>query len=123
MQKETKRQIGDKGEVIAIRYLQEKWYKIITTNYSIHGGEIDIIASYEWLVVFVEVRKRKSDHFAHPLDTFTRTKRQSLRRAIMMYANKQKVDFEKIRVDFIAIMDRENWIQWHRVWHVRGVEL
>lgn len=120
----TKRQIWDAWEVIAIRYLQEKWYKIVTTNYSIKGGEIDIVAEdKEWLTIFIEVRKKKNDTFAHPLDTFTRPKRQSLRRAIMMYVNKNKIDFERIRADFIAIMDREDGEPGHRIWHVRGVEV
>ncbi len=44
---QTKRQIGDAGEVIAIRYLQEKGYDVIATNYSVHGGEIDVVASHE----------------------------------------------------------------------------
>ena len=53
---EKKHDIGEKGEVLAKRFLQKQGYKIITTNYGNKLGEIDIIALEKDTIVFIEVK-------------------------------------------------------------------
>jgi putative endonuclease len=115
------RSIWDAWEDIAVRYLESKWYQTIERNYQIKWGEIDIIMREWWLTIFVEVKYRKNEDYGHPLDTFSMAKRRAMKRTIMLYVNKNKIDLEQVRIDFIGIMP--NAIGWHRVWHVRGVEV
>lgn len=48
--------IGDWGELCASSHLIEKSYSILDRNYRIRCGELDIVASLQDLVVFVEVK-------------------------------------------------------------------
>ncbi len=121
MKPHAHRSIWDAWEDIAVRYLENKGYMTIDRNYQIKGGEIDIIMNYEQLTIFVEVKYRKTENYGHPLDTFSIPKRRAMKRTIMLYINKHKIDPEQVRIDFIGIMPNEWW--GHRVWHVRGVEV
>ena len=51
-------ELGQKGELLAARYLQSKGYTIIATNWRYYHREIDIIAKYQNLMIFVEVKLR-----------------------------------------------------------------
>ena len=61
--KTEKRQIGDAGEEIAAGYLTEHGYQIIARNFSCKAGETDIIAQKGNVIVFAEVKTRKSTLF------------------------------------------------------------
>ena len=50
------KRIGDEGEEIAAKYLLKKGLKIIDKKYRGNGGEIDIIARQDDLLIFVEVK-------------------------------------------------------------------
>lgn len=121
--KPSRRATGYNGEEIARRYLEEKWYTIVEMNYTIRGGEIDIIAEDGEITVFVEVRYRFDESHAHPLDTFTPMKRRTLLRSVMFYVSKHRIPEEKIRIDFIGIMPKKDGTEGHRLWHIRGVEI
>ncbi|MBR1734164.1 MAG: YraN family protein [Alphaproteobacteria bacterium] len=51
---------GILGEIIATFYLRLKGFKIIEHRFKTYCGEIDIIATKNDLVVFVEVKARKT---------------------------------------------------------------
>ena len=57
----SKKIIGDKGEIVAAKFLKKNKYKIIKTNYKNKLGEIDIICEDKKYIVFVEVKTRKID--------------------------------------------------------------
>ena len=92
-------------------------------NYTIKGGEIDIIARDGEITVFVEVRYRFDESHAHPLDTFTANKRRILKRSVMFYIGKYHIPEDQVRIDFIGIMPKKDGTIGHRLWHVRGVEV
>ena len=50
---------GAAGEILAARYLIEKGYRLLATNYRSRFGEVDIIAENEARILFVEVKSRK----------------------------------------------------------------
>ena len=52
------RQVGTKWEEKAVEYLKGKGYVILETNYRCRFGEIDIIAMYDKMVCFIEVKYR-----------------------------------------------------------------
>jgi len=121
--KPSRRATGYTGEDIARRYLENKGYTIIQMNYTIRGGEIDIIARDGEITVFVEVRYRFDESHAHPLDTFTPMKRRTLLRSVMFYVSKYRIPEDQIRIDFIGIMPKKDGTEGHRLWHIRGVEI
>ncbi len=60
-QKQDRRKdLGRQGEDLAAAYLAQQGYLVVTRNWRIRSGELDIVArDGEWLV-FVEVRTRRS---------------------------------------------------------------
>lgn len=58
--------LGNKGEDYAVKLLKKEHYKIIERNFTVRGGEIDIIASDSGTLVFVEVKMRKNSDYGTP---------------------------------------------------------
>src|SRR6266536_5216522 len=57
-----KNSLGDQGENIAARYVRSTLgYKLLTRNFKIEGGEVDIIARDGKTLVFIEVKTRAYD--------------------------------------------------------------
>ena len=71
------RQKGNIGEDKAVEYLCANGYSIIERNYRIRSGEIDIIASKDETVVFVEVKnlpRGNPELLAHELNLIKQKK-------------------------------------------------
>ncbi|GIV85288.1 MAG: hypothetical protein KatS3mg052_2295 [Candidatus Roseilinea sp.] len=56
-----RRDIGAWGEAIAARYLTECGYVLRARNWRHDHGELDIVAERGDMIIFVEVRARRSD--------------------------------------------------------------
>lgn len=57
-----KRKLGTKGEKFVIKFLKRNKYKILLRNFSVYGGEIDIIAHNKKYIIFVEVKTRTNNY-------------------------------------------------------------
>lgn len=55
----SKREDGKFGEQMASFFLTKNGYNILCRNYTVSGGEIDIIASKGEYICFIEVKLRK----------------------------------------------------------------
>lgn len=73
-----KRIVGDAAEEIAARFLQKQGFTIVSRNYRVRGGEIDLICETGKTVVFVEVRLRHNPHFGGAAESITPRKRQRI---------------------------------------------
>lgn len=62
--KTPKRALGDAGEAHITHKLEARGFTILARNYTIRGGEIDIIALKDELVLFIEVKTRTRSDFA-----------------------------------------------------------
>jgi putative endonuclease len=60
---------GNKGEELAANFLANKGFEIVARNYRYKHSEIDLIVKKELLLVFVEVKTRRSSAFGEP-ETF-----------------------------------------------------
>ncbi len=60
------KEIGRKGESLAVEYLINKGYIILERNFK-HGRlEIDIISKIDDVIAFIEVKTRQSKRFGYP---------------------------------------------------------
>ena len=69
---------GDIGENIAKEYLKSIGYRIVKTNFKNAIGEIDIIAYDEDVLVFAEVKYRKTAQFGLPREAVNYTKQKKI---------------------------------------------
>ncbi len=80
-----RQKIGDEGEALAASILEQKGYTILSRNFRCRFGELDIIASKDGTIVFVEVRTRRSTDYGLPCETVTIEKQHRIRRSAQTY--------------------------------------
>lgn len=96
--------IGNKGEEIAEKFLLEKGYKIVEKNFHFgRDGEIDIIATINNILIFIEVKTRTNHNFGNPILSITEKKKRLTRFAANGYMLKKNINNTECRIDFIAI--------------------
>lgn len=98
----NKRKVGRIIEVLAVRYLLQKGYKIIHQNWTCRWGELDIVAEKDNLVIFVEVRYRQFLNNMLTEEIVSFYKKKSLQRTINIYLSKNLVD-KAWRLDFLFV--------------------
>ncbi len=105
----NKREVGNKYETLACRYLEEKGYKILDRNYRVRQAEIDIVAGQENTLVFCEVKYRKDKGSGNPLAAVGFAKQRQISRAALFYMNQKGIspDGNSIRFDVIGILGSE----------------
>lgn len=94
---------GAIGEKLAVSYLIKNNYKIIDRNFKCKLGEIDIIATIDDVVVFVEVKTRKSFIYGYPYEAVTLSKQQKIIKTAHSYIKLKKIMDKQYRFDIIEV--------------------
>ncbi len=95
---------GRIGERIAAEYLQKKGYTILSLNYRYRRGELDIIALSGDILVFAEVKTRRSDVFGLPEEAVGYKKQNMIRETAKGYLNECESLYSEIRFDVVAVL-------------------
>jgi putative endonuclease len=103
--------IGEIGERIAEKYLQDQGYLVLDQNFTVKYGEIDLVAQDGDCVVFVEVKTRTSAAFGNPEDSVTPAKIERMQNAALMWLQVHPEAPDDWRMDVIAILiDQHNHV-------------
>lgn len=92
----TAREIGNIGEEFTAQFLIRKGCEILARNYTVRGGEIDIIAKKGNLIHFVEVKSRKPNPVTTGGEALTRTKVLRIIKAAHEYRNRNDIECSSI---------------------------
>jgi len=84
-EKTDNRKLGNSYEDLACEYLENKGFQILTRNYRVKIGEIDIIARDKEELVFVEVKYRAGQEHGGADYAITQEKQQTIRRVAEWY--------------------------------------
>ena len=96
--------LGQKGEDMAADYLQQEGYCILERNWTNRGRkELDIIATKDDVIVFVEVKTRRLGSATTPLSAVDGRKQHRICLAADSYLKSNRMDFRS-RFDVIAIV-------------------
>lgn len=98
---------GDIAENIAKEYLKTVGYKIVKTNFKNIIGEIDIIAYDGVVLVFVEVKYRKTAQFGLPREAVNYNKQNKIRQVATSYIKKYKLFNKSCRFDVVEVLGDE----------------
>lgn len=99
---------GAWGEKQAERLLKGKGYRILGRRVSVSArDELDLVARDGEVLVFVEVKTRKSEAFGRPAEAVDRAKRHTVSRAAVRYL--QRLKFPKIcfRFDVVEVIGQD----------------
>lgn len=101
---------GQRGEQIAAQHLKRKGYHIRATNWRWARGEIDIVASYNQTLIFVEVRTRHARTTESAFASLTPTKQQRMVESAYAYLSTHDLpDETPWRVDVVAVALRRGY--------------
>lgn len=120
MVKTTRQATGRLGENLAAEYLQQQGYCILARNVRTAYGEIDLVAQQEisglqagphasgQVLVFVEVKTRRSQSFGLPEESVTSAKIAHMQAAAQAYLQANPELDGDWRLDVIAVrLDRQ----------------
>lgn len=96
--------LGYAGENLAEKYLKNKGYEILDKNFTVAGGEIDIVARKNGVLIFAEVKTRTSGSFGEGNESVDRLKKKRILYAAEKYLYlKVKTPDPDFRLDIIEI--------------------
>lgn len=100
-----RKEIGNRGENLACKYLNKNNYKIIERNFYCKQGEIDIIAldNTKKEIVFIEVKTRTNIKYGRPVEAVDKNKQKHIKQVIKYYNYKNNIKNIPIRIDVIEI--------------------
>jgi TIGR00252 family protein len=101
-QKDTTRQIGDKGEQAAADWLVADGHEIIERNWRTRYCEIDIVSKKDEVLYFTEVKYRKNDNFGDGLAAITNKKQHQMRFSAEIFIAKN-AQYESCDMQMLAI--------------------
>lgn len=99
---QTNKDTGNLGEEMAALALLERGFNILERNWQFKHWEVDIIASYENRLHFIEVKTRRSLRYGYPEESITREKMNSLKNAAEAYQEAHP-EWKYIQFDVVAI--------------------
>lgn len=101
----TTREIGEAGEVLAIRWLRRHKRKVLYRNYfAPSGGEVDIVARHGSVLTFIEVKTRSREDFGRPADAVNAEKRQLIQRGAHHWLRIMRWPHVKYRFDIVEVI-------------------
>ena len=95
------------AERAAAKELYKKGYKILDMNYCRKGGEIDIVAEKDGIVVFVEVKARKSLAMGMPCEAVDIRKQKRIIETAKKYIDEKNLYGKDIRFDVTEILEKD----------------
>jgi len=103
----NKRGFGKQGEQIAAEYLEKNGFTILERNFrSGRLGEIDIIASENDYICFVEVKTRTGTEFGTPIEAVNFDKRNKIKSLAWIYIKSKNLSNVNMRFDIVEIMGK-----------------
>ena len=101
---------GARGEEVATKWLTKKGYAIIVCNWRYKRWEIDIIASKNEMLHFVEVKSRSTTKYGYPEASINLKKLTSLKNAVEEYLYLYP-EWDIIQIDVLTITWRGKKVQ------------
>lgn len=99
----SNKKTGNYGESLACEFLEGLGYRILSRNYLIRGGEVDIIAQDQEFLVFIEVKTRYSHDFGLPIDSITSQKIRFILKSAQFYIQKVRWGDKPYRLDAVLV--------------------
>lgn len=116
--------MGSYGEKLAEKYLRSKGYEILDNNFSVSGGELDLVARKNQILVFIEVKTRTGESFGRGEESFNATKLARMNKAVRRYlCDKKYPENIDYRIDLIEIELAKNNLSLKNLSHFEDLEI
>ncbi len=100
-------QFGQRGEKIALDYLLDNKFVIITRNFRSKFGEIDIVAQKENKIYFVEVKTRANLKKGKPYEAIDNRKKYQMQKVATYFLLENNYKKYKFTLSVISILFKD----------------
>ena len=100
---DPRRLFGQEGESAAEQYLRHKGYRIVARNLRSSVGELDLVAEDGQVLVFVEVKARRTDAFGGAIHAVHQRKRGKLIQLAAQYLARHHIKDRLCRFDVVLL--------------------
>src|SRR5437763_9433726 len=101
---DPRRDLGSRGEAAVAEWYEQQGYRVVDRNWRCRDGELDLVLERSRVVVFCEVKTRRSDRFGAPVEAITHRKRQRLRVLAAKWLDERKAVVRELRFDVASVM-------------------
>ncbi|MCF8191666.1 MAG: hypothetical protein RIS59_262 [Pseudomonadota bacterium] len=105
--------LGQAAEALAAAHLQGAGLQVLARNYQCRLGEIDLVCREAEVLVFVEVRQRRSERFGGAAGSLTARKQTRIRlaaRHYLMHLGREPA----CRFDVVLVRGVKQSVEWIR---------
>ena len=99
-----RKNVGDIGEDFTVRLLTNSGFNVLQRNFYTKVGEIDIIATKDGVLHFIEVKTRNGNQYGYPSESVNPSKQQRIRKSAEIYLQNRRVTWQKVSFDVYEIM-------------------
>ena len=103
--------VGRAGERLAENYLLSIGAEVLERNYYLRYAEVDLIAEHEGTLIAVEVKTRRIDDIAEPVEYLFPSQLRRVVRGLTTYAQDNDLLEMPFRIDAVLIvLDRDGQV-------------
>jgi putative endonuclease len=109
MSDDSRQTLGRRGEALAAEHFERLGYRVIARNYRTRFGELDLVATDDYVLVFCEVKTRRAGSGA-PWDNLGEAKRRQVRSMgrVWLSEARERPRTSELRFDAVGVvLDRE----------------
>jgi len=100
---DPRRSFGQEGESAAEQYLRHKGYRIVARNLRSSMGELDLVAEDGQVLVFVEVKARRTGAFGGAIHAVHQRKQEKLIQLAALYLARHHIKDRLCRFDVVLL--------------------
>lgn len=104
----TRSALGRTGEDLAVDLLRRLGLKILDRNWRCAAGELDLVAAAGDLLVFCEVKTRKTNKWGEPSEAVDWNKQARLRRLVAAWMREHRPGHVQVRFDVVSVIVRDS---------------
>ena len=105
---DPRKTFGQAGESAAERYLRHKGYRIVGRNLRTSVGELDLVAEDGQVLVFVEVKTRRTAAFGGAIHAVHQRKQEKLIQLAAQYLARHHINNRLCRFDVVLLQSTDS---------------
>ncbi len=105
--RDQRRTVGDEGEGRAEAYLRDRGFRILGRKVRSPLGELDLVADDRGVLVFVEVKRRRTGAYGGAIEAVDARKRAKLIQLAAHYLAQHRIRNRACRFDVLLIQDND----------------
>jgi putative endonuclease len=110
--------IGNQGEDLALKYLQDQGFKLLYRNFRTRHGEIDLIMQDKDILVFIEIKLRSEKSFISAEQALSEAQIHRIAKTALTYITESIGHMVDCRFDLITV-DFKN--EFYKLSHTKAV--